>query len=285
MPAVVDAQEANRDRGLVTISLQGLNQREDVADDHWLSVGQEMGMTHHLGETSYFGEWSPYFNLNSNSSTTYGFLVGRSGVVRWRGDLGSNQEEFLEALELALAVPAVPPLPEGVAPELDKALQGYVSGDLGKARKEAEKVRRKLAKSRKPEGQVVAAQAAGLVEALTTYEDELFERAQAARESGDAEALTRALNALRASFPRGTHAKALKALTKGVAADPELEAAAESWSAWFELAEERPALFPARRDKASERFAKRLARFVDDHGPGAVNELARAWLERWETSS
>jgi len=282
VPTVVDAQNANKDRGLVTISLQGQNQRDDVADDHWLGVGQEMGMHHDLGETSYFGEWSPYFNLNSNSSTTYGFLIGRSGVLRWRGDLGSDQEEFLEELERALAVPEVPALPATVAPELARALQGYLTGDLGRARKEAGKVRDKLAKSRKPESLATSEQAASIAESLESYEQELFASVGSAQAAGDAEGLAKALSALELSFPKGVHAKELKALEKELASTPGIGEGLAEWRCWMELESERPVLFPARRDKASKRFAKRLTSYLGKNEASPAAPQARAWLDRWE---
>lgn len=282
MPTVVDAQNANRDQGLVTISLQGQNQRDDVADDHWLGIGQEMGMEHDLGEASYFGEWSPYFNLNANSSTTYGFIIGRSGVLRWRGDLGSDQEEFLEELERALAVPEVPALPATVSPQLGKALQGFMTGDLARARKEAGKVRDKLAKSRKAESLAASEQAASIAASLESYEEELFVRVGSMRAAGDAEGLAKALSALKRSFPKGVHAKELKTLEKELGSTPELGEALADWRSWMELESERPVLFPARRDKASKRFAKRLASFLGKNEASPAAPQAQAWLKRWE---
>ena len=59
-------------------------------------------------------------------------------------------------------------------------------------------------------------------------------------------------------------------------------AALTEWRAWMELESKRPVLFPARRDKASERFAKRLTSYLGKNEASPAAPQARAWLDRWE---
>lgn len=282
VPAVVDAHNANSADGLVVISLSGQNQREDVSDDHWLAVGQQLGMQHALGETSYFGEYSPYFNLNKNSSPTYGFIIGKSGLVRWRGDLGTKTDEFFVALREALEAPAGPALPASLDAEFAKALGAWLEGDFDRALAETLKVERRYAKKSSQEALLIAAQAEALAASLQGYASELLAEARRALAASHAEPLARALATLASGFNKGETGKQLKALHKQLAADAALEGQVEAWFAWYELSAERPATFPARRDKAGERYAKQLARFVarSDDGPGA--QRAQSWLQAWE---
>jgi hypothetical protein len=281
VPAVVDTQKANADEGLVVISLQGQNQREDVADDHWLQVGKDLGMQHAMGEASYFGEWSPYFNLNHNSSTTYGFIIGRSGVVRWHGDLGSKRDEYFEELALALAVPEVPALPETLDEVLNDALAEWVEGNLGKAAKQAGKVRDKHAKRQKPAAQLIATQAAKLSADLEAYESQLIEAARGAIAEADAEAWVRSTRALSSLYPKSAYRKELKQLEKSLKSTPELASSVAAWHTWLDLGLQRPVTFPARKDKANKRFAKKVEKYLEREPDGPGSDVASTWLERW----
>jgi hypothetical protein len=281
VPAVVDTLNSNADQGLVLISLQGQNQRDDVADDHWLKVGQDMGMEHALGETSYFGEYSPYFNLNDNTSTTYAFIIGRSGVVRWHGDLGSKEEEYYLALAEALAVPDVPAVEPGEAPELSKSLLQFVEGDLGKAAKEASKVRSKNAKLSKAEAQATAAKASKIVDSLVAYESSLMDAARKGLEESNAEGYTRATRALLATFPKTPHKKELKQLGKQLKTNKDLALEVNAWGSWLDLVHERPVTFPARESRENGRYAKKLKRHMETPSAPGLS-MAQGWLTRWE---
>gem|GEM_PF-2536644 len=282
VPAVVDTLASNRDQDLTVISLGGQNQREDVTDDHWLQVGRDLGMTHHLGETSYMGEWSPYFNLNENSSTTYAFIIDRSGLVRWRGDLGSKTEEYYEALRAALEAPSAPPVASGLGEGLAKPLELLVVDERTRAMKELEKLVKRNAKAKKPEQQALATQAGELLASLEAHAAQRLADATAALEAGEAEAFARAARDLSAAYAKSPQHRSLGQLEKAAKERDGFLEAVEAWEEWLDLRAERPATFPARVDKEGAKFARKLKQHLSGSEEVPGRARAEAWLAAWK---
>ena len=63
---------------------------------------------------------------------------------------------------------------------------------------------------------------------------------------------------------------------------PELQASVDAWDAWLDLAEKRPALFPARADKDEKRFAKALRGYLKKNADGPGAETAERWLAAFD---
>lgn len=282
VPAVVDTLDSNADQGMTVLSLSGQNQREDVTDDHWVQVGQEMGMAHAMGDTSYFGEYSPYFNLNHQTSTTYGFIIGRGGLLRWKGDLGNQVDEFYLALRAALAVQETPRFEKALPPELEKPVAELIEGDFAKAASESRKVSERFAKKKGPEAEAIAEQAQSLWESLVAIEQDYADRVAEAFEAKEAEALVRTRSRLAAHYPKSAHHKSIKTLLKSLKSQPDFEERVEGWREWLEFEAKRPMTFPARETKDNGRFARRLEKHLasDPNLPGAA--LGNRWLKRWQ---
>ena len=278
VPNVSDVVRANKERGLRAVSIT-VAVGDDKPDDHFVKVGREQGLEHPLGVADGFGEMSPYVNLNEAKALTWCFVIGRAGGVRWVGNPSRDEEDFLEAVRLAVAEEPLPPLPAAVPADYAKGIEQYVAGDLGRARDELAK------KAGRLEGKDAEAAAIGrsLVEALDAHQRELTDALDRALSERDAEAFVVARRTLLARFAKAGAKKAVQSRERSLREDAELTAAIEAWTTWDALRMERPALFPHRADDASKRYAKALRRFLkkaDEDAPG-VGE-ARALLATYE---
>ena len=134
VPNVVDVVRANKERGLRALSITVAVQ-DGMPDDHFVKVGREQGLEHPLGIADGFGEMTPYMNMNVAKALTWCFVIGREGGVRWVGNPSSEEEEFLDAVRLALAEEPLPQLPAEIHGDYGAGVKAFVAGDLGSARK------------------------------------------------------------------------------------------------------------------------------------------------------
>jgi hypothetical protein len=283
VPLAVDLRRANADRGLAVVSLSGLNQQQDVAADHFLKVAEELGIEHAQGEASYFGEYTPYFNLNHMSSTTYCFVISRSGVVVWHGDPSTHGEEFLEALARALAEPGPPPLAEGFAADAGELVRpaalAYGVGDYGRAREEAERMLKRQGRRKEAEARAAVAAAEELLVEIDAHRDALQKALDDAWERKDAGAFHATAEALARGYPRTPAAAHAMELRKRAGEEAAFAAALEALERWNEVVRERPLLWPARVEPDGKRFARKLEKYlasVPEDAPGVAT--GRRWL-------
>jgi len=281
VPMVVDLLKAQRAEGLRVLSLT-CQVEDGQPDDHFVGVGQEMGIEHPMALASSFGEYSPYLNLNHQKNLTWCTVIGRHGAVVWKGDPSADGDEFLAAVSRAVAERDAPELGEPYAPELREALAELAAGDYAEARDTADKVARSHARKSGDEAAAVAADAERLVACLDAHLAGQEAALAAAVTAGDAEAFAGAARAIAARYPKSDAAKRVRDARKALKESPELEAGVEAWDAWLDLAEERPALFPARADKDEKRYAKALRGYLkkNEAGPGAAT--AERWLAAFD---
>jgi hypothetical protein len=246
---------------------------------------RELGIEHAVAVTGMYGEYSPYLNMSHMPGLTFVYIVGREGGIVWKGDPSRDTDEFLEALAAALSGPRMRPVPEipgeAAGEELADARIAYVTGDLAKARKLAEKAASKFAKKKGEEAAAIAGGATALVEAVDGTLADLTLAFDTALESGDPEATCQALRDIQRAFPRS---EASSAAEDALGANEELAASVAAWSAWLELAETRPPSFPARHEKLEKRYAKDLEKYLKKTADGPGGETAKAWLERYEAA-
>jgi thiol-disulfide isomerase/thioredoxin len=278
VPNVADVVRANKERGLRAVSITVLV-GDDKPDDHFVKVGREKGLEHPLGVADGFGEMSPYVNLNEAKALTWCFVIGREGGVRWVGNPSRDEEEFLEAVRLAIAEEPLPLLPASVPEDYAKGIASYVAGDLGSAREALAKRAARL------EGKDDEAAAVGraLVDAIDEHHRALSESLDSAVSARDAEAFVVTRRTLLARFGKAGAKKLVQSRERSLREDPELAAAIEAWTTWDTLRFERPALFPERADDASKRYAKDLRSFLKkaEEGAPGVGE-AQALLAAYE---
>ncbi len=253
---VADLLRCNTDRDLTAIGLAA----PDDGDSARNLVGDH-DLTHPIGLIT--PEETPYGGVTLA-------VVGRAGGLAWSGDPLADEKEFLGALSEALDTWPAPRLEHDFDEQLGDALEHYYAGRWARARKAAKKAARKS-----PEG------AAYLLGRLEEHERELS--AHIPTLTGPRHHLELALltRALERGLPRGELEKACeeqiaeaKKTLSGISLVDGLT--------WAELQGSRPALFPARRDAAGRRFAKKLAPLTRTAHDTEVTRLVRAMLEEFE---
>jgi hypothetical protein len=279
VPYVVDLMEARRADGLRAYSIT-VPISDGKPEDHFVGVGREMGIEHPMGYADGYGGMSPYVNMNVNKGLTWCFVIGREGGVRWAGDPSIDDEEFLDAVRAALFEEPLPPLPEEVPEVLEEAVRSYVAGDLVRASGEIERVLAKHRKTGEPEVASVVAAATGLRAQIEQHRVELLGRLEAAFEERDAESYLAAREPLLARFRKSDAADRVAELDAEGKRDDAFRHELERWRDWNELRSAAPVLFPARVDRETERWAKKLRKYVERSEEGTPGrDDARRMLE------
>lgn len=278
IPLAVDLTDANEERGLRVFSITTPAQREETE-----RVLDEFDVRHPVASENPFRNENPYVDASANP-TTYVFVIGRSGEVVWRGDPSRDLDECLEAISEALGSSAGRGLARAPHEDLREATREYFSGSCVKARKAAEKLRDRHAKKKSEESQRIAADAAHLIERIDALAERLSTALETAREHRDAPAMVRARDEILARFAKDELAETAEAISKEAAADPDFGARITAAEAWLALEDARPPLFPARRDKASVKFAKALRAYLEDSEDGFGRAEAEAWLDRYPSA-
>ncbi len=225
----------------------------------------------------------PYVDVGRNGFT-YLFVVGRDGTIVWRGNHTVKDKEFLKAVGRALAVNEAPPIGKVLSPALDSAVARYAESRFFQSRTAAQKVLDKHASKSSESSAKIARDAAFLIERIDAYSAELLEEMAAARESGSALAFVEAARRLTIGFSKSISARKVRELEKQALADRQFAARIKVAREWLELAEKRPVLFPARADRASKTFAKKLGKFVKQNKGSAPAQEAQKLLERFASS-
>lgn len=265
VPLVAEAVRANADRGLTAISITAYNPELE-------KLLAKNGVTHSVAMMSVNTKTCPYVDISRNGFT-YVFVVGRDGLIAWRGNHTVKDRDFLKAVAGALAVKPVPALEGPLASELDKAAAFYMQSRFKDSRKAARAVMDRHAHRTDSRSEKVVRDAAALIERIDTLSAELASRMQAAWENRSAVAFVEAGNAIENGFAGTETNKRAMQLVKEAAADREFAAGVKAALEWIKLIEERPVLFPVSRERGSRAFEKKLAKFIRRHeGKESVKE-------------
>jgi hypothetical protein len=253
---VSDLLRCNTDRRLTVLGLASpadAAMARELLSDH--------GLQHPIG-------------LVERDGTPYGgqpmAVVGRTGELLWSGDPGREESSLLKVLTAALDRWPAPRVERVLGPQLDKALASYYAGDWAKAYKSTGKAR-----SKAPE------EAGYLLELLDEHERELLGRIPALAGSlrhGELALLDRALQR---GWPKSAAALACrqqaKDAIKQLGASTYLDA-----EVWAGLQDLRPVLFPARKDSAGKRFAKKLGALARNSNVTDLTRRVKAMLAEFE---
>lgn len=262
----------NREHGLRAISITAADE-----DEMYLDAAKARGLGHTIASANWFGQDSPYLNLNETAGPTYAFVIGRSGGVVWAGNHAKDQDAFLEALREALAAPAAPALPPSLDGGLDDAVRAYVERDFPRAEKIARKIAARHRKKKDPASQELAAQAERLATLVTRHHDALAAPfVDSADDSATAEDIARSYLGLLADFPK---AEATRRAEKWIAGRDAGRDEVRAHIAWLELAAQRPPLFTSRFEKPEKRYARKLESYLKKNPAGPGAPTASAWLE------
>lgn len=283
VPSIVDLMRARREDGLRAVSLTCQVQDGQPAS-YCFEQGLEHGIDHPMGMASAYGEWSGYLNLNESPNLTYCFVIGRHGLITWKGDPSRDEEAFYAAVERALREPSLGVFESDPAPAFRESLVLLFEGEFDKARKGIEKLTKKWARKKDEASLALHAEGIALLGRLDAWRGEHLSRIEGAFESRNMEEFESARRDLLFRFPKGPEAKRAAELSGLARKDPELEPALGAWSAWHDLLEDRPTLFPARVDGDGKKFARALEKYAQE-GEGAVaRDRAEAWLKAYAES-
>jgi len=223
----------------------------------------------------------PYVDIGRNGFT-YVYVVGRAGTIVWRGNQTVKEKEFLKAVGDALAVKATPPIEKALAPALGKALAKYHLNRFSESRTAARKVLDKHRSKSTAASEEIARDAALLIERIDAFSAELLKRSEEALESQSALIFVETAETLSAGYAKSDAARTVRDLEKRALKDRRFAAKIKVARQWLGLLEKRPLLFPARDDKASRAFARKLEKFVKQNGGSVPAGEAEKLLARFD---
>jgi hypothetical protein len=270
IPLSVELRRAHPPEDLEVLSITTPAERENT-----LKVVKDYGVTQPIAAVNPMGGECPYVDMANG--ITYMWVIGRNGEIVWRGDPSTKEEECLEAVRVALADRFNRTLERALHPALAEAAGLFAAGAYGDAREAADKLAKEHARGKDPEEQSIATDAAYLTDRVASRFAELTAALEQAAEGRDADAFVAQRAELTLGFPKSESAAALKTATAALD-DPAFKAAVAEAEAWLSLKHARPALYGVRQDKAAERYASSLKRFLEEHPQTPHTEEARRLL-------
>ncbi len=275
IPLVNDLVRANRDRELAAVSICASDDEGGDAS----ARPTRLHMTHAVGVAKE-GE-CPYL-VPGEGGIGQLFLVGRSGLLLWRGDPVREQEAFLEAVRLALGQPAAPCLERDLRPELGEACAEYCAGRYGLARSLAEKVRGRFEEAAGEEAEGIAADAEHLIGLVSRLEQEHLDSARDALVKHRSMRFMVSIDVLSRGFPKTRSSRLAQEMVKE-SVRGRFAGSFRDARDWFEIRGERPPLFPARRDREGDRFAREIEKYLrKTHNDVGATQEARRLMEAYE---
>jgi hypothetical protein len=240
-------------------------------------------MKHSIVMMSVDTKTCPYVNVGKNGFS-FVFVIGRDGRIVWKGNHTVKDKDYFKAVNKALAVKPAPALDRAFNAALDAALANYYSSRFSESRKEAQKVAKKYSRKQGDSAAGIREDAAFLIKQIDARADELLGRMEKSLKSGDGAAFAKASADLTAGFA-GTDALArakvlLRETTGNTLFTGELKAA----DAWHALLKKRPLLFPARRDKTSKAYARKLEKYLKTYKEQKSAAAAGVLLEEFRNS-
>lgn len=274
LPLIRDLLAANSDRRLAAIGIASAVDRQTAR-----TRAKALQLEHPIAMQDFAQPGSSYVDLSVHPAC-YAFVVGRGGGLVWSGDPFKEEKGLLAAVKEALGVPELVRIAQPLGPELSKALGEYYAGRLSRALALAQDQRKQAEKSadaaRLAEAKLLENTA---LEAQHTWLSKLGEAA--ARK--DATLYVALLGACQAGFARGEIAKDLERLEQEARKDGFFEMRLLDSKKYLAMQAERPVLFPARKDAAGDKFAKKLESFVRST-PNSTEETrtAQALADRYK---
>ena len=264
--------KANEDRGMQLLGIMATGENAQTRA-RAASIDWPVAMTL-LHESL-----SPYIVASQQPRA---FVIGRSGELIWQGSPSSDRRGFLKALDVAFSRLACERVERDLGPELSASLQHYYDGALAKSLSVAERIRGGASKTVATPLQLDAVHLIGKVRDTEVAWLQAMRKSSGRRREFDQ--YVQHVDALVAAFPK-TSGKEARAHEKELSKKSNYTLRLKDERAWQKCTSERPALFPARKDKASERFAKRLGKFLQS-ARNATDAVSRgqALLDRYRAA-
>jgi len=265
LPLMCDLVYANADRGIAMIGVAS-DAGEDTPDRE---------LPYPVARADLADSTSPYIDVAANG-LSHAFVIGPNGALLWRGDPLKKQRDFLKAVQAAYARTVVMPLETAMHAELEKAVTGYLAGDL----KDALSRSRKLSRGKDEE---LTSDATALAQLIQTTQADWLNEVEQHGASGPDLRYFECVRAIRTSLAKTDAIEELDALEKVVKKKKYWRLRVEDLNNWLELCDERPALFPARVSKAGKAHAKDLEKFKrSTFNSNQGTRAADALLARYE---
>lgn len=257
-----DVVKANEDREVQAIGIM-----ED--DEKSKTRAGEAGVAWPIGLTSLRNSPSLYVTPTKQSRV---FVIGRSGQLVWRGNPSTDRAGFLKALAAALNQLGAQRIERNLGEPFDDALSLYYGESLTKALAQAKRLK---TAARTDARQRVDAEHLRIAAKDTELSWLRAMRAGAQRRR-DFDKYVRNIDGLVKAFPRGT-GKEARAHEKATSRKSSNALRLKDERKLQALQIIRPALFPARKNKKHDRFAKRVNKFLSSKM--LTNEAERRALD------
>jgi hypothetical protein len=273
LPLVRDLLAANADRRLAAIGIANAVDKEAAR-----TQARSLQLEHPIAMQDFAQPGSTYVDLGAHPAC-YAFVVGRGGGLVWSGDPLEEEKGLLAAVKDALLVPEVVRIAQPLHAKLAKGLGEYYAGRLSRALALAAEERKQ---AEKPAGAACLADAKLLEKTALEAQHDWLRKLSEAAASKDATVYVALLSACQTGFARGEIAKDLVRLEKEARKDGFFEMRLLDSKKYLAMLDERPVLFPARKDAAGDKFAKKLESFVRST-PNSTEETrtAQALADRY----
>ena len=277
LPLIRDLLTANSDRQLAAIGIADKLERE-VARANATSLQ----LRHPIALEAFVESRSPYVG-DDPQRRCWAFVVGRGGGLLWQGNPATGEKEFLAAVKDALDLPTLVRIDHPLHERLAKALPEYYAGRISRALALAEVER--LA-AQKLQDIVLQSDALLLDRVAREVQFTWLREAQEAAAKHDSTNYVALANACKQAFTRAEFSRHFERLDKEARKNGFFETRLSESQKYFDLLAERPALFPARRDSAGDKFAKKLESFARST-PNSTLETrtAKALADRYQLTA
>ncbi len=253
LPLVRDLLLANSDRKLAAVGIANKTELETARNE-----AKEIGLDYPIALEDMSRSDSPYVDLKAHAAC-WAFVVGRGGGLLWQGNPAVDDKKFLAAVKDALDLYPVTRVERKMNDRLVKALAEYYAGRLAKAGS--------LAEDEMKAGQKVldmqrVDDAKMLDNAVRETQNAWLGKLTEASTQKDAAGYAALERAAKVGFAKGDAQKDLDRLQNEAHKDGFFESRLLESRKYLNMLDERPVLFPARKETASEAFATKLEAFA-----------------------
>jgi hypothetical protein len=253
LPLVHDLLLANADRKLAAIGIANKTELEAAR-----AQAKEMGLDYPIALEDLTKSDSPYVDLKAHAAC-WAFVVGRGGGLLWQGNPTVDEKGFLAAVKSALDLYPVARVERRLNDRLVKALGDYYGGRLSRADAAAQdelKAGQKVLDMQRVDDAKLLDKA--------VHDTQLAWLGKLTEASAQKDATTYAAleRAAKIAFAKGDMQKDLDRLQNEAHKDGFFEARMLESRKYLSMLDDRPVLFPVRKESASDTFATKLEAFA-----------------------
>jgi hypothetical protein len=253
LPLVRDLLAANSDRKLTAIGIANKIALEDAKTN-----AKALGLDYPIALEDLTKSTSPYVDPGAHAAC-WAFVVGRGGGLLWQGNPALDEKGFSAAVKGALDLRPVARVQRKLNDRLVKALAEYYAGHLTRAAVIADeevKAGQKILDMQRVDDGIMLGKAAR--ESQAAWLRDLSEAAL----NKDATTYAGVVRACKAGMAKSDMQKDFDRLEKEAHKDGSFEGRLLESQKYLGMLDERPVLFPVRKETAGDKFADKLEAFV-----------------------